>query len=298
MELHQLRYFCAVARTGNFTRAAAAEYVAQPSLSQQILKLEEELGVKLIDRLGREARLTDAGKALLPKAQAILKQIVDAKREVQELAGTSKGEVAIGVIPTIAPYFLPRKLAEFAAELPDIHVHVLEDITPALMEALHAGALDLALMALPVAGREYSSHEVAREALYAVVPASHRLAAVRAVRLEQLENEPFLLMKEGHCFRDTVISACKRARMGVNIVFESGQFATILAMVGAGAGVSIVPEMAVQEHAGCKFLRIDDTRAERRIGVVHLKRHYLSRGQMALLRYLRSTSDLPLAKTA
>ena len=291
MELHQLRYFCAVASTGSFTRAAESAHVAQPSLSQQIRKLEDELGVKLIDRLGRETRLTTAGKRFLPRAQAILKQVVDAKREVEETCGALKGDVTLGVIPTIAPYFLPSRLARFSVSHTDVRVRVIEEMTPTLIELLHAGSIDLALLALPVGGREFTAHEIGREPLFAVLPEAHPLAPARSVSLADIDCEQFLLLKEGHCFRDTVISACKRARVGCNVVFESGQFATILALVAAGVGVSVVPAMAVQPAAGCRFVRVQDAKAQRRFGLVHLKHHFLSRAQLALLQELRSSNS-------
>lgn len=289
MEIHQLRYFCAVANTGNFTRAAEREYIAQPSLSQQIQKLEEELGAKLFDRLGREVRLTEIGKSFLSRAQVILKQISDAKQEALELTGVNSGQVSVGVIPTIAPYFLPPRIARFARLYPNVTLRVIEDITPELLEALREGTLDLAVVALPVGGREFVARELSDESLFAVLPESHKLANAKSVHVCDLDSEPFLLLKEGHCFRETVVAACKRARIPVNVVFESGQFATILAMVAAGSGVSIVPAMAVQEFKGCRFIQIDDERARRRIGVVHLKHHYLSKAQLALVDVLRNS---------
>src|SRR5437763_4326299 len=129
MQIHQLRYFCAVARTGSFTRAAQHEHLAQPSLSQQIRKLEDELGTKLFDRLGRTIRLTHLGEAFLPRAEAILQQVAAAKLEIQEMAGVEQGKLALGAIPTIAPYFLPACLAGFSREFPLVQVSVLEDLT-------------------------------------------------------------------------------------------------------------------------------------------------------------------------
>src|SRR6202171_321624 len=127
MELHQLRYFRAVARTGNFTRAAEQEHVAQPSLSQQIRKLEDELGSRLFDRLGRSVRLTSFGETFLPRAEAILRQLADAKQEIEEMAGVERGKVVVGSIPTVAPYFLPGCLASFSRKFPDIQVSVVEE---------------------------------------------------------------------------------------------------------------------------------------------------------------------------
>src|SRR5438445_7275687 len=128
MQIHQLRYFCAVARTGSFTRAAQHEHLAQPSLSQQVRKLEDELGTRLFDRLGRTIRLTQMGEVFLPRAEAILRQVADAQTEIQELAGAERGRLVIGSIPTIAPYFLPPYLASFARKFPDTQVSIVEEV--------------------------------------------------------------------------------------------------------------------------------------------------------------------------
>jgi LysR family hydrogen peroxide-inducible transcriptional activator len=290
MELHQLRYFCAVADTSNFTRAAEREHVAQPSLSQQILKLEDELGVKLFDRLGRKVRLTPFGETFLPRAQRILRELTEAKCEIQDLAGGNRGMIVLGSIPTIAPYFLPSRLAHFAKVHPSIQVSIVEDTTVVLLKQLHEGKIDLALVALPAPGDELVSHELAREPLFAVVPDTHRLAKRRSISLREIEGDPFLLLKDGHCFRETAVAACRRARLRPNVVFESGHFATILAMVSAGMGVSIIAEMALEKRSGCRYLRLDDERSYRRIGVVHLKNHYQTRSQSALVECFRTVS--------
>jgi LysR family hydrogen peroxide-inducible transcriptional activator len=287
MEVHQLRYFCAVAESGNFTRAAEATRVSQPSLSQQIHKLEDELGAKLFDRLPRSVRLTQFGKAFLPKAQAILRQIGEARIEIREMASGESGEVVLGAIPTIAPYLLPPMLSSFARLHPSVSVSVVEEITPTLLERLHEGTIDLALLALPVTGDELIATELTRESLFAVLPERHACARRSTILLDELREEPFLLLKEGHCFRDNALQACRQSRVNPNVVFESGQFATILAMVSAGMGVSVVPEMAVNKIPGCRFVLIADKRSQRRIGVVRLKYRYPTRAQVALLEHLQ-----------
>ncbi|MBZ5678910.1 MAG: LysR family transcriptional regulator [Acidobacteriia bacterium] len=297
MQIHQLKYFCAVARTGSFTRAAQQEHIAQPSLSQQVRKLEDELGSRLFDRLGRTVRLTQLGEAFLPRAEAILRQVADAKTEIQEMAGTERGKLVIGSIPTIAPYFLPSYLASFARKFPQIQVNVVEEVTSELLTRLQNGVIDLALVALPVPAMNCLCQELFRERLYLVVPQNHRFASQRAVRLQQIENDPFLLLKDGHCFRDNTLSMCGRARLQPNVVFESGQFATILAMVAAGTGVSIVPEMAIDPREGCSFVPLADESAYRRIGVVQLKQHFRSRLHCAFLKHLqqsRTPGSIPL----
>ncbi|HET6935094.1 MAG TPA: LysR substrate-binding domain-containing protein [Candidatus Angelobacter sp.] len=291
MEVHQLRYFCAVAETGSFTRAAEREQIAQPSLSQQIMKLEEELGVRLFDRLGRTVRLTDLGQIFLPRARTILTELKAAKEEVVERQSTVSGPVCVGVIPTIAPYFLPTRIAGFSRKYPEATITVVEDVTVRLMDRLRAGLVDVAVMALPARGHDLESFPIRTERLYAIVPRDHRLARKRSVLMKELREEPFLLLRDDHCFRETAIEVCKRARVLPQVVFESGQFSSILGMVGAGLGISIVPEMALEQRPDCSFVLIADERASRTIGVTTLKGRFLSRVQRAFLNHLQSHAN-------
>jgi LysR family hydrogen peroxide-inducible transcriptional activator len=272
MELHQLRYFCAIAETGSFSRAAERSHISQPSLSQQIRKLEDELGVRLFDRLGRSVRLTELGQAFLPRARAVLHDLEAARSEVAERKRSVSGPICVGVIPTIAPYFLPAVLAGFSRKWPQARVTIVEEITPLLLEKLRAGSLDVAIVALPLhmRGHEFQCLRLFAEKLFAVLPRKHRLARRRSVSLSELESEPFLLLRDGHCFRETTVAACKRVQIDPQIVFESGQFSSILSMVSANLGVSVVPAMAVERHSGCLFLPITDEHANRTIGAVTL----------------------------
>lgn len=287
MEVHQLRYFRAVARHGTFTRASEVEHVAQPSLSQQILKLEAELGARLFDRLPRSAKLTVFGKAFLPKAERILRELEEARTELRDMSGNEKGEVVVGIIPTIAAYLLPRLLNDFTVRHPQVTLKIVEDITPTLVQRLHEGTLDMAVAALPIATSELASVGLFEEKFYAVIPDKHRLASRSSISLAELNREPFLLLKEGHCFRDSVIAACQKAKMSPSIVFESGQFATILAMVSAGMGVSAVPAMAVRPQPGCKFIPISGKHNTRLVGIVTSRHHYQSRAQRLLMKQMR-----------
>jgi LysR family hydrogen peroxide-inducible transcriptional activator len=286
MEIHQLRYFCAVAQHGTFTRASEVEHVAQPSLSQQILKLEAELGSRLFDRLPRSARLTVFGNAFLPKAERILQELSEAKTEMLEMAGEEKGEVVLGIIPTIAAYLLPKLLIGFSALHTAIKIKVIEDITPALLERLHQGTVDIVIAALPIYGDELSSLEIFKERFFAVVPEKHSRAKQKSLELAELKNDAFLLLKEGHCFRDSLITACRRSKISPNVAFESGQFATILAMVAAGMGISAVPAMAVQQYPGCCFVPLKGKNSIRKVGVVRLKHHFETRAQGVLVAHI------------
>ena len=288
MELHQLRYFCAIVETGSFTRAAQRTNVSQPSLSQQILKLEDELGTRLFDRLGRSVRLTEVGQVFLPRARAVLHELEAARSDVVERKASVSGSICIGVIPTIAPYFLPPILASFARKCPQARVTVAEEITPLLLERLRAGSMDVAIVAVPlgVRGNEFQSFPLIVEKLYAVLPKRHALAKRRAISLGELQNEPFLLLRDGHCFRETAVAACKRARMNPQVIFESGQFSSILGMVSKGLGVSIVPAMALEKRPGCRFVPLADERATRTIGAIVLKGRSQTRLSEAFLDYV------------
>jgi LysR family transcriptional regulator, hydrogen peroxide-inducible genes activator len=291
MELHQLRYFCAVAETGSFSRAAERSHVSQPSLSQQILKLEGELGARLFDRLGRSVRLTDAGKTFLPRAHAVLRELEAARGDVSESKESISGHITLGVIPTVAPYFLPPIIASFSKRFPEAAVSIVEEITPVLLDRLRAGILDLAILALPARGHEFESLPLT-EPLFAVLPKKHKLARRSTIALRDLRKEPFLLLRDGHCFRENAVAACDRARVSPQVVFESGQFSSLLGLVGAGMGISLVPAMAVTRDSHLRFVRIADSEATRTIGALTLRGRSLSRAHQAFLSTLRQPSSL------
>src|ERR1700686_2087995 len=290
MEIHQLRYFCAVAESGSFSRAAEQSHVSQPSLSQQILKLEDELGARLFDRLGRSVRLTEVGKTFLPRARAVLRELEAARGDVVERKDSVGGAICVGVIPTIAPYFLPAQLTFLSRRFPQARVTVVEEITPVLLDRLRASKVDLAILALPIRGHEFETFPLLTERLFAALPPGHKLAKRRALSLKDLRAQPFLLLRDGHCFRDTAVAAYDRARLHPQIIFESGQFTSLLSMVGAGMGVSIVPEMAIEKQSQCRYIRIADDQAARTIGTVVLRGRSLTRAHNAFLSHLRASS--------
>ncbi len=290
MELHQLRYFCAVAETGSFSRAAEQSHISQPSLSQQILKLEDELGARLFDRLGRSVRLTELGKTFLPRARAVLRELEAAKGDVVEGKEFTGGPITVGVIPTVAPYFLPPRLTAFSRKFPQVRLTIVEEITPVLLDRLRSGTIDVAILALPIRGHEFDAIPLLTERLFAALPKKHKLTSRHSLSLKDLRAEPFLLLRDGHCFRDTAVAACDRARLHPQIVFEKGQFSSLLSMVGAGMGVSIVPEMAIEKKSPCRYIRIADDQAVRTIGAVILRGRSLTRAHNAFLAHLRASS--------
>jgi LysR family hydrogen peroxide-inducible transcriptional activator len=283
MEFHQLRYVCAIADTGSFSRAAERCQVAQPSLSQQILKLEEDLGAKLFDRLGRSIRLTEAGRAFLPHARSILIQMETARSSVADKYADLRGSVAVGVIPTIAPYLMPRYTTAFAKKYPEAKLRIVEETTPILIENLRGLSIDLAILALPLRHKELELFPLRTEPLFVVLPKNHPRAASESLALKDLRGESFVMLRDGHCFRDLSIAACTHARVTPRIAFESGQFSSLFGMVAAGVGISLVPEMAIDRNAGCRYVRLSDARATRTIVAAVLRGRSFNRVQQAFL---------------
>jgi LysR family transcriptional regulator, hydrogen peroxide-inducible genes activator len=287
VEIHQLRYFCAVARHGSFTRAAEQERVAQPSLSQQIARLENDIGSRLFDRLGRSVQLTEAGRALLPQAQQILRQVNGARRALDALRHDVGGRLSLGCIPTITPYFLAPNLRDFAERYPDVDLRITEDITPKLVDLLRAGDLDLAIISPPVHNPDIVCSDLFRESIWAAVAPHHRLAAEQKVSLPDLQQERLLLLKEGHCFRDDALTACSRAGTHFVSIFETNQFSSIFPLVVAGFGVSLIPQMAVPAAGACVLLKLERD-AYRRIGYMRVRQHGLGVAQKEFIRWLRT----------
>src|SRR6201996_7224827 len=283
MEFHQLRYVCAIAETGSFSRAAERCKIAQPSLSQQVLKLEEDLGTRLFDRLGRSIRITEAGRAFLPHARSILERMEIARSSVAHKNADVRGSVAVGAIPTIAPYLMPRYTAAFAKKYPDAKLRIVEETTPILVESLRDLSIDFAILALPLRHKDLECHPICSEPLFAVLPKNHPHAKTKSLTLKDLRGESFVMLRDGHCFRDLSIAACTHARITPNIAFESGQFSSLFGMVAAGVGISLVPEMAVDRDAGCRYVRLRDTRATRTVVAAVLRGRSFNRVQQAFL---------------
>ena len=292
MELHQLRYLTAVSRTGNFSRAAEQCHVSQPSLSQQIQKLEEELGCRLFTRLKREAVPTEAGKALLLRATRILAEVDAAQRDADNAAvGQVRGTVNVGVLPTIAPHLLPAVMKRMRDELPAVQVIVHETTTTNLLAQTGACELDFAIVSLPIIDERFVIETLFSEELLLAVPKNHELTTRREVRLEDVEREPFILLQEGHCLGDQALRFCDRHRCHPPVIFRTAQLETIQALVAAGVGVSLIPSMACKSGRLSEptYLSLAGKRPERAIAVIWRKEQHLSRAAAALLDVLRKT---------
>jgi len=289
-DLRQLEYFCAVARAGSFTKAAEDLGIAQPSLSEQIARLEQGLGAALFERLNRRIELTPLGEAILGKAQALLEDAAALPDHFERAREGVRGPLRVGAIPTILPYFLAPLLKGFTERCPDVDLHVREGTTMELVEQVLEGMLDVAVLSLPVEGAGLVMKELFREPFYLAVAADHRLAREQKVHLKRLSEERLLILKDGHCLRDETLSVCDRARARFTGQFEADQFLTIFELIRAGFGVSIVPEMARTLSQGCRLIEIEP-KATRKVGYVRLERRYVSKAMEAFTGYLREAGE-------
>jgi len=230
-------------------------HVAQPSLSQQIQKLEAEVGQPLFDRLPRAVLLTEAGKRFQGFAQRILANVADAQKCIDECKGEAVGKLVIGAIPTIAPYLLPRVLPRFRQQHPKVMVEVVEDVTDNLARSLEDGEVDLGLLST-CESRDFLKQPLGEEALLVAVPAGHRLAKKERVTWRDLKPEPFLALHRAHCLSRQVEEFCSAHGLHPELVVRGAQLTTIVGMVEAGLGLSLVPQMMVdgQSNKGCRFL--------------------------------------------
>lgn len=270
--LKQLRYFEALARHGHFGRAADACSISQPALSVQIRDLEEILSVQLFERGARQVRLSGFGEEVAPRVRDIL-------RAVDELTDLSRaahdgltGRLRLGVIPTIAPYLLPTLIRALDASYPGLELHVRETLTSKLMHELAEGRLDAAIVALPVSEPAFTEVAIFSEAFVLVRPAADEDQPVPCSNT--LRGMRLLLLEEGHCFRDQALSFCSAPSAQPREGLDGSSLSTLVQMVGAGIGVTLIPEMAVPVETGAtpvSVTRFDSPQPTRTVGMIWRK---------------------------
>ena len=288
MELHQLRYVIAVARTCNFSRAAEQCHVAQPSLSQQIQKLENELDERLFERTRHKVRLTPQGKIFVARAVKILAEVDAAQRDVSDAQSLTRGRLAIGILPTIAPYLLPPVVRAFTQKFPGTEIIIHEDTTYRLLDMVRAYEIDFAVTSHPIHDDELEVRELLAEELLLALPPKHALTRKRTIRVADLAHENLIVMKEGHCLGDQVLGFCERRDLHPKISFRSAQLETIQAFVYSGLGISLVPAMAARSHRQNQpaYRSLPSPRPERKIVTVWPASRIISRAAREFLQLL------------
>jgi DNA-binding transcriptional LysR family regulator len=271
MQLHQLRYFTAVAETRHFTRAARREHVAQPSLSQQIRALERELGAELFHRARGHIQLTDAGAALLPLARRILADAETARREVQEVAQLRRGRVRLGATPSLCASLVPGVLRTFRDRFPGVELFVHEDGSQDLVRILAAGELDLALIITPLPGQApaLATRDLLREELVVIsAPDEPPPVPGDRIRIGDLRDRPLVMFRHGYDLRELTLAACHGAGFDPSFSVEGGEMDAVLGFVRAGLGLAVVPSM-VAERSGLRATPFAPPGLHRTISVAH-----------------------------
>lgn len=248
--VQQLQYLVALGEHRHFGKAAEACNVSQPGLSSQIQELERRLGVRLFERSSRQVLLTGAGADAVERARIILRDVDDLVVGCRDARGSLTGQLRLGVIPTIAPYLLPRFLPAVRAEFPGLRVHLREERTDDLVYSLNEGRLDLLLLALPVDDGRVTTIELGEDRFLLAVPSNSPPASDEALGAEVLARHPVLLLEDGHCLRGQALAVCQLAGAAPADDVRATSLPTLVQMVAGGLGITLLPEMAAAVEAG------------------------------------------------
>jgi len=292
LTVKQLRYLEALARHGHFGRAAEACAISQPALSMQIKELEEELGAALFERGPRQVRLTGFGEEFVLRVRGILRSV----DELGDLARASQdrlvGRLRIGVIPTIAPYLLPTIIGNLTRIYAGLDIHIRETVTPKLIQELTEGRLDTAIVALPVSEPSFTEVALFNEDFVLVRPGAD--AGKPVPNVEMLSEMRLLLLEEGHCFRDQALSFCNRHAALPRELLDCSSLSTLVQMVSAGIGVTLIPEMAVAvetRSASVSVARFRNPKPSRTIGMIWRKTSPLAKQLSQISEVVRQSAD-------
>lgn len=291
LTLKHLRYFEALARWGHFGRAAESLALSQPALSMQMKELEEILGAPLIERGARKITLTSLGEAFALRAREVLQSVDELAQLARASDGPLTGRLRLGVIPTIAPYLLPSLIKRLAQTHPQLDLHPREAVTQKLIDDLTEGRMDAAIVALPISENALHEEPLFQENFVLVRPITDALKPVP--RPESLSEMRLLLLEEGHCFRDQALAFCSRSSTMPRDLMEGSSLSTLVQMVGAGIGITLIPEMALPletRNAAVCTAELPQPRPSRTIGMVWRKTSPLTAQMRQLARLVRETA--------
>lgn len=286
MDIQRIRYFLEVVRQKNFTRAARLCHVSQPSLSQQIMKLEDEVGGVLLRRKRGNVELTGHGQMFLQFANAIMAEVQTAEEFIRESQGKTKNTLRIGAIPTVAPYLIPKVFNQIQAKLPEARMELVEAVTPALAEALRSGDIDFALLSpQAVIENGTESRLLLEDPLILTLPRDRPRDKKNPVKIAQLNKQKALLLEQSHCLSEQSESYCEAAGINPRITIRATQIDTLLGLVEQGLGFTFTPEMAIPHHRHRKvaYHPIPNKPYHREIRLYWMKRHVLPRIQQTVI---------------
>lgn len=294
MELHQLRYFLAVAEEGNFTRAAEKCFISQPSLSAQVIKLEEELGQKLFNRLGRRAEMTQAGRFLESRARTILMEVENAQRQIQESADEVKGTVHVGVTPSVTPYLIPPAISLCRERYPKLKIQLQESLRRRLIDDVVQGNLEVAISSYTGDTPNIDAEPILQEALVLAVSSKSPLASQKeGISINDFKDEPLILLGDSATLGDKVFDFFDRMKIEPNVVALCSQVRSVKELVNLGVGVAILPEMAKDERQPFEIVyrSLVSARMSRLLFALTHSRRYLSPGARVFIELVREVAD-------
>ena len=246
MNFRALQYFVKLAELKHFSKAANACFVSQPTLSTQVQKLEDELGVTLVERAPRQVMLTPIGEDIAHRARHVLRDIEHLKDAARRSKDPQKGTIKLGIFPTLAPYLLPHVIPEIRQRYPDLRLQLAEEKTEDILNMLDQGRLDAGLLALPVEEHGMEKEILFEEPFVTAMPSSHPLTEKKSISLKDLEGEELLLLEEGHCLRQHALAVCAMAGAHERMDFHATSMETLRQMVAANAGVTLMPVLSVK----------------------------------------------------
>lgn len=278
MDLQQLRYFQTIARLQNMSRAAEELYVAQPSLSRAIARLEEELGAPLFDRLGRQIRLNQLGRVFLHRVEQAFAELEEGKREVADMAGLEQGLVGLAVLYTVGAQLLPEILGAFRKDHPSIRFHLFQNGAHALINQLRKGEIDLCISFPKPEQSDIGWAPLRTEEIFLAVAPDHRLAGRGSVYLSEVAHDPFIGLKREYGLREITDHFCQLAGFEPRITFEGDEIVMVRGLVAAGLGVAFIPALALRNASEptVSCLHISDFPCQRTIGLAWLQERYLT----------------------
>ncbi|MEO6104539.1 MAG: DNA-binding transcriptional regulator OxyR [Pseudoxanthomonas sp.] len=272
MNLRDLKYLLALADHKHFGRAAAACFVSQPTLSTQIKKLEEELGVSLVERAPRKVMLTPAGRDAAERARRIVAEVEQMKEGARRSQDPEAGTVRLGMFPTLGPYLLPHVIPRIRERFPNLELLLVEEKSDVLLSRLHEGKLDAALLALPVQDEQLHSEFLFEEPFVLAVPESHPLAKRDSLSLAELNDQKLLLLEDGHCLREQALEVCRLSGANEKSEFRATSLETLRQMVAANVGITLLPTLAIKppvaRSQNIHLLGFSDSHPSRRIAML------------------------------
>lgn len=272
MNLRDLEYLVALQEQKHFRKAAEKCFVSQPTLSGQIAKLEEELGLLLIERTSRKVIFTHAGDELAAKARVILLEVKGLKDMAKSFQAPMAGPLHVGLIPTVAPYLLPKIVPHIRSEFSEMELFLYEEQTNVLLQRLEEGELDCLLLAyLPEMDR-FGAIDLFDEPLMLAMPSNHKWQQQKEVELSKLSGEQVLMLEDGHCLRDQAMGYCFAAGAKEDTSFKATSLETLRHMVAAGMGITLLPQLAIpdtEEQSGICYRRFSSPEPSRRISLLY-----------------------------